>query len=160
MKSLLPFTLIATLLLVAGCASHSGSTASPPHHEVGSTEMPAITSLHDSTWALIRLQGEAVVVPPDSRRPFISFNADGRLHGFSGINLLNGSPQVDGHAIDFGLVAATLMAGPTEAMKTESRLFECFRLAQSWRITQGQLELMNKGTVLAVFKPVALADTE
>ena len=119
-------------------------------------------SLADTSWALVRLQGEALVLPPNSRRPFLFFSADGRLFGFSGVNRFSGSPKIDGETLSFGPLAATRMAGEPAVMAIENRLFESLRLATAWHIRDGKLELLPAPgrAALAIFTPIALEEIE
>lgn len=57
--------------------------------------------------------------------PFISFNpADGRLHGNTGVNVINSTYTQDGKNLEIGMAASTMMAGPEEWMQTERQIID------------------------------------
>ncbi len=161
MKTLPILAVLSGLLFVTGCSSPAVTqTESEPVETSPVVAAPVISSLNGTSWALVRLQGEALVLPPNGRRPFLSFGPDGRLNGYSGVNRLGGNPQIKGNSIIFGAVSSTRMAGPSAAMATESRLFECFRLTKTWRINGEKMELLDGESVLAIFNPIALDEVE
>lgn len=161
MKSPALFLLLALAGLLGGCASSATSSA-PKAAPADNVTIATATAGHEtaaatlagSAWALVRLQGEALVLPQGTRRPFLSFTEDGRVHGFSGVNRLSGQPRVAGQSVSFGNVASTRMAGPAAAMNLEMRFLETLRITTGWRIVEGNLELLSDDRVAAIFHAI------
>lgn len=162
------FLLLALAGLLGGCASSATSSAPaavPVETAAGGsvgTETVATTpaSLEGTAWALVRLQGEALVLPQGTRRPFLSFTEDGRVHGFSGVNRLSGQPRIAGQSITFGNVVSTRMAGLPAAMTLELRFIETLRVTTGWRIVEDNLELLSEDRVVAIFHAIPDDETE
>jgi heat shock protein HslJ len=59
----------------------------------------------------------------DLERPAeLTFDGDGQVFGFGGVNSVRGTWSVDGGALRFGPIVSTLMAGPPTAMRNETEL--------------------------------------
>ena len=67
------------------------------------------------------VNGEKVVT--SEKTPFIEFNeAEGRVHGCLGVNIVNGGYTLDGNNLTFSQLASTMMAGLPADMEVESKL--------------------------------------
>ena len=80
-----------------------------------------------SELAVVDLPGRTFLVAEIDGAPAIpgaelSFGTDGRLTGRATVNRVFGPYEVDGDLLVVGPMAATLMAGPPEAMAQESAL--------------------------------------
>jgi putative lipoprotein len=74
-----------------------------------------------TTWRLERLAGADVDADDDEVRSTITFGPDGNVSGSGGVNRFFGGYGVAGDRVEFGQLAATLMAGPERAMEQEQR---------------------------------------
>ncbi|MCM1178402.1 MAG: META domain-containing protein [Bacteroides sp.] len=71
-------------------------------------------------WTVVKIDGNPVGLVSDET--FLSFDADqGRVHGNTGVNIINGSYTIDGHKLHLVGLATTMMAGPEENMQVEQR---------------------------------------
>ncbi len=62
-------------------------------------------------WEITTLNGEQVKAVETT--PFIEFNtAEGKVHGHTSCNIMNGSYTQDGKKLTFSKMATTMMAGP------------------------------------------------
>jgi len=73
------------------------------------------------TWRVVQVSG-ADVGPEPERAPWLTFDGDGQVYGFAGVNRVRGTWTVDGDTVMFGPMVTTLMAGPEPAMRLESAL--------------------------------------
>ncbi|MGN0187908.1 MAG: META domain-containing protein [Candidatus Cryptobacteroides sp.] len=81
-------------------------------------------------WDVVSIGDKAVVEYDPMHGPALIFDCEaGRVHGFTGVNLVNGSFTKDGSVISFGEMATTMMAGPLEAMEQERAFLEAVEAA-------------------------------
>lgn len=81
-------------------------------------------------WDVVSIGDKPVAVFEEARVPALYFDCEaGRVHGSTGVNLVNGSFSIEGPAISFGQMAATMMAGPLEAMDQERAFLEAVEAA-------------------------------
>lgn len=73
------------------------------------------------TWRVAQVSGADVGGDPE-RAPWLTFDGDGQVYGFAGVNRVRGTWSVDGDTVTFGPMVTTLMAGPEPAMQLESAL--------------------------------------
>lgn len=73
--------------------------------------------LADNEWTVTAIGGLAVTA---TRPPDITFEADGAMHGFTGVNRMFGRYEIDGDQVTFGQAGTTMMAGPPDAMLLET----------------------------------------
>lgn len=108
-------------------------------------------------WTVESIGGQTVSqeIPGLEELPFIEFDVtEGRVHGNSGVNILNSTFTQDGKSLKFGMAASTMMAGPEEAMQVERDFLEAFGNVSSAKVNGGDtLELSDAdGNVLMVLK--------
>jgi len=117
----------------------------------------ATADLVDTYWKLTRLGDAAVERFAEQREPYLVLHGeDNRLAGSDGCNRLSGSYRVDGAAIGFGQVAATMMACP-QGMEQARRFTTALGATARYRIVGQHLELFDgTGAMLARFEAVAL----
>ena len=96
------------------------------------TEAPDMKVDLSGTWNLVRIGDEAV--PEGIEVPNLTFEADGTVQGFAGVNRIGGSLQKEGDLL-FGPLMMTRMAGPEPAMTLEMN----FSAALS-KVTQATIE--------------------
>ncbi|MDE7127370.1 MAG: META domain-containing protein [Bacteroidales bacterium] len=71
-------------------------------------------------WKVVKIGGESVEFMEDA--PFLSFDAaQGRVHGNTGVNIINGSYTIDGHKLHLIGIGTTMMAGPEQDMLVEQK---------------------------------------
>ncbi|MEM1074307.1 MAG: META domain-containing protein [Pseudomonadota bacterium] len=116
--------LLASTALVLTCAG-----------SVGSEPLPG------SEWVPVELAG-APFEQTSGKEVFLQFRSDGLYFGNGGCNSVRGSFVVNGDAILFGPGAATMMACPEPAMKTEISFFQVISLIRAFE---------RDGTTLSLF---------
>ena len=111
--------------------------------------------LRGTYWKLVQVNQSAVKASGDLREPHLLFSAtEGRLSGHGGCNGIGGSFEADGNSLRFKNMVGTMMA--CENMAQESAFLQALQTVQRYRITGGQLELLNE-TGVAVVKLQAAA---
>lgn len=75
-------------------------------------------------WTVSEVNGETLPTLLEGQEaPFLSFDpAEGRLHGSTGVNIINSTYTIDGNKLEFGPAMSTMMAGPQEWMEAESKI--------------------------------------
>lgn len=106
-------------------------------------------AIHGTEWTVQELGGE-VTAPP---KPQLSFGADGRLTGTTGVNRLMGEFEVRDGLLVVGNAATTRMAGPPEAMAQEQRLLELLGAEQAFVITGDRLEIGDGEVAALLVRP-------
>lgn len=78
--------------------------------------------------------------------PTLNFNKEtGRIHGYTGVNVINGDYTYEGRKLSVKGIGMTMMAGPEEDMKLERTILQT--LEQVYSVSQdenGELALKNK----------------
>lgn len=127
----------------------------------GETEVvlhPASGEMHPMVligprWRLFLLEGEPVP-PLDGQRdiPWLSFDAEGRVHGSSGCNMTGaGYTQPEGAVLRFTQGFGTMMACAPEVMAREQALLEVLGRSNLFAIDGDRLSLLDGTTTLALF---------
>ena len=77
--------------------------------------------------------------------PTLSFNSEtGRVHGYTGVNIVNGDYTHDGRKLSINGLGATMMAGPEEDMIIERKILDVFGTPVKTRLTEeGSLEFLT-----------------
>jgi putative lipoprotein len=100
-------------------------------------------ALRKTYWKLVRI-GERSITPADQQQEaHLVFQEDGRVTGSGGCNRLSGGYTLDGNSLSFTGVASTRMAC-MRGMETESSFLAALEHVQSWKISNGQLELVDE----------------
>ena len=110
--------------------------------------------IEEVTWVLYELDGRAVELTSDPKRPAIRLAVkDGyeRVTGSGGINQLAGNYEIDGERVRFGPLITTKMAGPPEKTELERRLFSALARTTAWKRQDRALMLFENATVIARF---------
>lgn len=93
-------------------------------------------------WTVETIAGNAVSGVEEM--PFISFDTEkGRVHGNTGVNIINSTYTMNGKSLKFGLGATTMMAGPEEAMAVEQAFLKAFGEVASAKVKEDSLELSD-----------------
>jgi heat shock protein HslJ len=109
----------------------------------------ADNAIHGTDWTVQELGGAVTAAP----KPQLSFGADGRLTGTTGVNRLMGQFEVRDGLLVVGDAATTRMAGPPEAMEQEQRLLELLGTEQAFVITGDRLEIGDGETLALLVRP-------
>lgn len=77
-------------------------------------------------WTVNEVNGETLPVLLEGQKvPFLSFDpAEGKLHGNTGVNIINSTYTIKGNKLELGPAMSTMMAGPDEWMKTEREIID------------------------------------
>ena len=97
----------------------------------------------DGNWKITSVGDETVA--PSEAPPTLSFNSEtGRVHGYTGVNIVNGDYSHEGRRLTIGALGATMMAGPEEDMALERKILEAFENTVKARLSEeGVLEFLN-----------------
>ncbi len=103
-------------------------------------------------WKVVTINGVEIEAPEteDEVAPFINFDAEsGRIHGNTGVNLVNGTYELSGNDLTFGTLATTMMAGPEPKAQTEQEFLAAVNEVKSAKVKAGVLTLYDAdGNVL------------
>ncbi len=144
------------VVTLAACSSGSDSSPSP------SSSAGAGTALEGKVWKATEIAGVSALV--EDAQVTAEFSA-GTLSGSGGVNSYSATYTVtDPSGITISQPAATLMAGPQEAMDQEAAYFAALTKATTFAVTADALTLSDDaGNALvryAVLEPTALEGTE
>ena len=97
----------------------------------------------NGNWKITSVGDETVA--PSEAPPTLSFNSEtGRVHGYTGVNIVNGDYSHEGRRLTIGALGATMMAGPEEDMVLERKILEAFENTVKARLSEeGVLEFLN-----------------
>ena len=113
----------------------------------------SLTSVIETQWNLIELNGTAVNVPASEGQVYIYLQQEGdKLSGSDGCNRLFGSYDLSGSSLQFHSVAQTLMACRGAFTERESEFMEALKLVTSYQISDNVLQLKVDDRVLARFQ--------
>lgn len=107
--------------------------------------------LDDTSWILADYGGTGPIPGTTITATF----EDGQVNGSAGCNSYFGSYQVSGDNITMGEVASTLMAcmDPEGVMEQETTFMEFLTDAQTFRLTDGQLQIFRSDGEALTFGP-------
>lgn len=116
--------LLLPLLLAAALAVPAGAAEAP-----------------FGTWLAEDIGGAGVI---DNAQTTLELQPGGLFSGSGGCNRYSGTATLDGAAITFGQVAATMMACVPALMDQEQRFFAALATVKAWRLSaEGKLELLD-----------------
>lgn len=102
------------------------------------------TSLFNTTWKLVELDGKPVTLAEKQREPyFILETKNNKMHGFSGCNRFFGTYLIKGEIFVFNKMAATRMAC-MKGLSLEDSFLEAMRKTEAYTIKDGILELRDR----------------
>lgn len=119
----------------------------------------------NGAWTVTSVAGEQIALPDSlaEATPYIEFNAEnGRVHGYTGCNIMNGTYTLDGSDLSLGQMATTMMAGPQELMELESKVLDAVNGAASVQQTDDDsLQILDgEGNVTMVLVRKAATEPE
>lgn len=121
---------------------------------VGCSTMPAANEeFRDRDWSLVWVEGFDSM-PSGVAMPTIRFGTDGRLSGNAGCNRAGADYTVDGNQLTIAAVISTKRACiDPRGNALESAYLQAVDATRSYRIANGQLELLDAGgKVVARFR--------
>lgn len=140
--------LVATLLLLAGCAAGPGT--------MGTDNRPVPTApLTNTYWQLESVGDHRIEAGNREAEPHMILLDDGRVHGFSGCNRFVGQYALQGAYLLFDAMASTKMACLEDTV--EAPLYAAFAETAGVNLRGKVLKLLDEqGQELARFVAVAL----
>ena len=97
-------------------------------------------------WTVSEVNGETLPTLLEGQEaPFLSFDpAEGRLHGNTGVNIINSTYTIDGNKLELGPAMSTMMAGPQEWMEAERKILDALDAARTVKAaSSGAIELRD-----------------
>lgn len=82
----------------------------------------------DGQWTIKSVEGQTVEASEET--PYLQFNeAEGTVHGFLGVNIINGSYALKGDKLSFEHLGTTMMSGLPQDMDLEIKLLSAINAA-------------------------------
>ncbi|MCD6287019.1 MAG: META domain-containing protein [Anaerolineae bacterium] len=136
--------------LIAGCTP-LGTVLSGTDDDTTATGIDLV----DTTWTLIKMNGEAVTALAEASLDF----ATEQISGIAFCNRFFGPYEQDGATLSFGMLGSTMMACPD--MEHEGQYFEALGTVAGYRIDADDLVLTDAdGDAVLVFSPAKQAALE
>lgn len=108
--------------------------------------MAQAETLTGAEWQVVELAGGAL---PADVVPTLTFDAEGRMSGYSGCNRMMGGWSQDGNSLTFSQVAGTMMACDEARMAVERRMHAALGAVTRVALTPGgALELLGADGLL------------
>lgn len=109
-------------------------------------------------WTVNEVDGKSLPSLEEGQKvPFLNFDpSEGRLHGFTGVNIINSTYTLDGKDIEIGQAMSTMMAGPQEWMDTERDILNALDRVKTVKSpSEGTLELCDStgSAVIVLVRP-------
>ena len=137
---------IAVILLLASLAS---CTSQQNQASVSSETFPLSGQIAATSWVAEHIFG----LNADATESTLIFNNDDTVSGSTGCNNYRGGVEMDGTAIQFGLLAATRKLCEPAVSGQEIVFMEALGAARSWRRLGSTLELVDEnGTAIMQLK--------
>jgi heat shock protein HslJ len=156
-------TYVLITLAAIGCASDrgrkrtggkSGGAMTPP------TPTPsAPVSVTGTDWVLTRLGNETAIPREPRGRPWFRLDPSDkrRVTGNTGVNLLSGTYELSGGALQFGPLITTKRAGPPDLMQQEPRFLSALERTATADLRGRSLVLRDAGrATLAEFEATVI----
>lgn len=147
-----PVAAVALLALLCGCATDSEKTRDTVH-PAPSISTP--TSVTGADWVLTRIGGKAALPTELAGRPWIRLDPGDkrRVTGNTGVNVVSGTYELSGGALQFGPMVTTRRAGPPELMEQEQTFLKALENTATADLSGRTLTLRDQGkTPLAEFE--------
>lgn len=102
----------------------------------------------DGQWTIKSVEGQAVEA--SEQAPYLQFNeAESTVHGFLGVNIINGSYALEGSNLSFEHLGTTMMSGLPQDMDLETKLLNAINAAAVAKVEADQLLIYdNEGKEL------------
>jgi len=105
--------------------------------------VPDAPWLH-GTWRVTRVDGSELADGLQGP-PWLTFDGDGVVFGYAGVNRVRGTWRLEGSTLAFGPLVATLMAGPDDATATERAVLGVLQDGGTVTSAPGSLRLRTPG---------------
>lgn len=94
-------------------------------------------------WKITSVGSE--ILESSEAQPTLSFNSEtGRIHGYTGVNIVNGNYSLEGRKLSINGIGATMMAGPDKEMELERNILTTIEQATKTQMTEsGELQLLD-----------------
>ena len=94
-------------------------------------------------WAITSVGTDEISVSESV--PTLTFNSEtGRIHGYTGINIVNGNYSHEGRKLSLSGLGVTMMAGPADEMALERKILDAFNATRTVKMSgEGKLLLMD-----------------
>jgi heat shock protein HslJ len=136
-------TVLAAVLLVAGCRSAGPAPAGP-----------SAGGLVGTSWIAQEIDGQGVL---DRAQSTLTFDVPGRISGSTACNRYFGSFALEGHTLHLNPSGTTRMACPPPVMEQETRFLGALGAVTGYRRDADRLLLVDDGgrvrMTLAPFAP-------
>ena len=139
------FLLAAAVAMVpiAGCASPAPASGAP-----AAPAAPVV--LEGTEWHCTAIDGKKVESAAE-RAPSITFDPNGRVHGYAGVNRFFGECAHQGNTVKFDKLGSTRMGGPPERMMLEDAYLKALGRADACAGDAHALRLSAGGAVILEF---------
>jgi heat shock protein HslJ len=106
-------------------------------------------------WRLVEVGGAPVPPLPTEKQPYIMLDREQKREtGFTGCNNFFGGYELDGASLKFGPIGTTRMACPDLETGLETEFFKALEKTRRWKISDGELLLIDESDILARFMMV------
>jgi len=113
------------------------------------TEMITDTSLFETHWYPVEIEGKFVTIESNQRKPYFLLSATGnRVSGFTGCNRLIGSFELKSENLRFKDLVTTKMACLSPAKELEMEFLNALNAIKSYRLVGNTLELKDADGVV------------
>lgn len=94
-------------------------------------------------WAITSVGADEITASESV--PTLTFNSEtGRIHGYTGINIVNGNYSHEGRKLSLSGLGVTMMAGPADEMALERKILDAFNATRSAKMPdEGELLLID-----------------
>ena len=94
-------------------------------------------------WAITSVGSDEITVSESV--PTLNFNSEtGRIHGYTGINIVNGNYSYEGRRLSLSGLGVTMMAGPEDEMALERKILDAFNATRTVKMSdEGELLLID-----------------
>lgn len=94
-------------------------------------------------WAITSVGADEITASESV--PTLTFNSEtGRIHGYTGINIVNGNYSHEGRKLSLSGLGVTMMAGPEDEMALERKILDAFNATRSAKMSdEGELLLID-----------------
>lgn len=94
-------------------------------------------------WAITSVGSDEITASESV--PTLNFNSEtGRIHGYTGINIVNGNYSHEGRRLSLSGLGVTMMAGPEDEMALERKILDAFNATRTVKMSdEGELLLID-----------------
>lgn len=112
------------------------------------SEKMGVTNIAGTSWVLTEWPNETM--PNTTKKATLAFGADNKVSGKSFCNGFGGTATINGETIKFNELIGTMMFCE-DVGQAEGKFTEGLRNANSFKVVNGKLQLLQDGKLLMVF---------